>query len=171
MAYQNIGKIASAHGLDGKVVLRHNLESKNAFQKIGHIFIELRRESYIPYFLEEKKVLNHEELLLKLDEIDSVELARTLTGKAVYLEEEIFAQLKPKAISGTMIGFTILDTTLGEIGIIEDLLETPGQVLATLQYKGKEVMIPLIDATIIAIDGAKRTITVNIPDGLLDVYM
>lgn len=171
MDYQYIGKLGGSHGLDGKLVLRHQLDGKNIWSKIRHVFVEVRRESYIPYFIEEQNVINHEEVLLQLDEIDSLELAKTLSGKKVYLENEVFAKLQPKAVSGDMIGFKVIDEQLGELGIIEDLFETPGQVVATIQYKSKEIIIPLIDATIKGIDGAKKTITVSLPDGLLDVYL
>lgn len=171
MSYSKIGKIVSTHGLEGKVVLRHNLEEKNAFNKIPHLFIEVRRESYIPYFIEERKVLNHDEILLKLDDVSSLEDAKTLSGKSVFLEEEVFARLKPKAVSPGMIGFSVTDKQAGLLGVIEDLFETPGQVLATVQYKGKEIMVPLIDATIVSIDGSRRMVYVNLPDGLLDIYL
>lgn len=171
MSYQQIGKIAGTHGLDGSVVLRHQLEGKGIWTKIPHIFIEVRRESYIPYFIESRKVLNHEEVLLILDEVHSMELAKSLSGKNVYLEEEIFSRLKPKAVTVDMIGFKVIDKVHGELGTIEDLFETPGQVLATVQYKGKEVMVPLIDATIVSVNAAGRAITVQLPEGLLDVYL
>lgn len=171
MSYQNIGKIAGTHGLEGRVVLRHQLDSKNLWSKIPHIFIEIRRESYIPYFIEAQKVLNHEEVLLTLDEIDSVELAKTLSGKNVYLEQEVFNKLKPKAVTLDMIGFKVVDKVHGELGVVEDLFETPGQVLATVQHKGKELIIPLIEATIVGIDAARKSISVNLPEGLLEVYL
>lgn len=171
MSYQYIGKLAAAHGLEGRVVLRHSLEDKGIWNKLPHVFIEVQRESYIPYFIEDRKVINHNEVLLKLDEIDSVELARTISGKNVYLEEEVFARLKPKAVSANMVGFTIADKVLGILGKIEDIFETPGQVLATLHYKEKEILVPLVEATIVKVDGAARTIYVDLPEGLLDVYL
>jgi 16S rRNA processing protein RimM len=51
------------------------------------------------------------------------------------------------------------------------LFETPGQVLATVWYQGKEVIIPLVDATVVGIDGSRKTIQVRLPEGLLDVYL
>jgi len=171
MDYQYIGKLGGSHGLDGKLVLRHQLDGKNTWNKIKHVFVEVRRESYIPYFIEEQQVMNPEEILLKLDEVDTLELAKTLSGKKVFLEQEVFEKLQPKAVSVQMIGFRVVDETLGELGTIDDLYETPGQVVASLQYQSKEIMIPLIDSTIKHIDGAKKTITVSLPDGLLDVYL
>lgn len=171
MSYQYIGKLSGAHGLDGKLVLRHKLEGKNIWKKIPHIFVEVRRESYIPYFIEAQSVVNHEEVLLQLDEIDSAESAKTLAGKKVYLEPEVYAGLMSKAVTDNMIGFKVVDEKLGELGVIEDIFETPGQVVATIQYQQKEVIIPLIDATIKNVDGIKKTITVSLPDGLLEVYL
>lgn len=171
MSYSNIGKITATHGLEGRVVLRHHLDDKKIWARLPHVFIEIRRESYIPYFIEDRKVMNAEEVLLKLDEVDSVEQAKLLSGKAVYLEDSVLSKLQPKAVSGNMIGFRIIDKVAGELGMVEDLFETPGQVLATVQYKGREVLIPLVDATIVSIDGARKEIRVDLPDGLLDVYL
>lgn len=171
MEYVNIGKISTTHGLDGTLLIRHNLDSKQAFRNIPHIFIELRRESYIPYFIEEKKGMTEDEILLRLDDVHSVEVAKTLTGKNIYIEEERYAQLKPKGATVNMIGFSVTDKKAGLLGTIEDLFETPGQVLATVLYKDKEVIVPLIDATIVGIDAARKSITVDLPEGLLDVYL
>lgn len=171
MEYVNIGRISSTHGLDGTLLIRHNLGSKQAFQKLAHIFIEVRRESYIPYFIEEKRGIADDEVLLRLDDVTAVEMAKTLTGKNIYIEEERYAKLKPQGVTVNMVGFTVTDKQAGVLGQVETLFETPGQVLATLQHKGKEVIIPLIDSTIVGIDAARKTITVNLPDGLLDVYL
>jgi 16S rRNA processing protein RimM len=171
MEYVNIGRISSTHGLDGTLLIIHNLGSKQAFQKIPHIFIELRRESYIPYFIEEKRIIADDEVLLRLDDVTAVEIAKTLTGKNIYIEEERYEKLKPKGVTVNMVGFTVTDKSAGVLGVVETLFETPGQVLATIQHKGKEVIIPLIDSTIVGIDANRRTITVNLPDGLLDVYL
>ncbi|MFT4061884.1 MAG: ribosome maturation factor RimM [Edaphocola sp.] len=171
MEYQVIGKIGGTHGLDGKLVLRHKLEGKQAWKKISHVFIELRRESYIPFFIENLKILDADEVLVALDEIDSVEKARGLTGKSVYMEKELFASLQPKAVMADMVGYTITDKVHGLLGKIAELYETPGQVLAEVNYKGKQVMVPLVDATITSVDATRRNIEVRLPDGLLEVYL
>jgi 16S rRNA processing protein RimM len=171
MEYRQAGKITGTHGLDGRVLVRHDLGSKTAFRKLKHIFVGLKRESYIPYFIEDVKIHNDEEVLLKLDEVDSVEAARLLAGKNIYLESELYAQMKPRAVSVDMKGFTVIDAEKGVLGTIADLFETPGQVLATVWYQGKEVIIPLVDATVVGIDGSRKTIQVRLPEGLLDVYL
>ena len=170
MEYSLIGKIAGTHGLDGKVVLRHHLNDSKKLTQLSHIFIELHKQSYIPFFIEEKKVLNGDELLFRLDEVQQMEQAKALSGKSVYIEKELFQKLYPSAVHEGMEGFMIFDKQAGNIGTIISLMETPGQVLASVQYKGKEALIPLIDATIVGIDPLRKIIEVQLPDGLLDIY-
>jgi 16S rRNA processing protein RimM len=171
MAYQLIGKLTATYGLDGMVVLHHTLTRKSALHKLSHLFIELKKESYIPFFIEEHKAVAHDEVLLLFDEIDSVEKAKQLIGKNVFIEEETFTVLQPNAVAFDMIGFTIKDKHLGVLGLVEHLYETPGQVLAAVTYNGKEALLPLVDATIVHIDVAQKTILVNLPKGLLDIYL
>lgn len=171
MDFKKIGKLAGTHGLDGKLVINHNLQGKNIWKKIPHVFVELHRESYIPFFIEEMKVMNDEEVLVVLDEIYSVEAAKKMSGKSVYLSTETWDELQPNVVSLTMVGFTITDKTIGKIGLIEDLFETPGQVLASVLYQNKEVMIPLIPSTIIEVNAMQKNILVQLPDGLLEVYL
>lgn len=170
MDYSFIGKIAGTHGLDGKVILRHHLNDSKKLMQLAHIFIELNKESYIPFFIEEKKKLNEDEVLFRLDEVQQMEQAKALSGKSVYIEKELYQKLHPKAVHEGMEGFTILDKKAGNIGTIISLMETPGQVLASVKYQGKEALIPLIDATIIGIDPLRKIIEVQLPDGLLDIY-
>ena len=170
MEYSLIGKISGTHGLDGRLSLTHNLP-KNSFRKLSHIFIEMKNRSYIPYFIEEQKEVANDTVLLRLDETATVEEAKMLAGKNVYIETDQMQKLNPKGISSDLVGFVVTDSAHGVLGVIETLFETPGQVLATIHYKNKEVIIPLIDATIRSIDIATKTVRVNLPEGLLDVYL
>jgi 16S rRNA processing protein RimM len=170
MEYTKIGRIANTHGLDGRLSLNHTLPAA-AFRKLKHVFIELRNESYIPYFIEQAKEIDESTALVYFDDTDSVEEARKLTGKNIYIETSLIQQISPNSLPANLDGFMVHDKNIGVIGAVENIFETPGQVLATIIYKGKEVIIPLIDSTIQSIDGARKTISVNLPEGLLDVYL
>jgi len=171
MEYSKIGKIQNTHGLNGKIILKHIFEGKNIFKDLDHVFIEINRESYIPFFIEEKKVVDHSEVLIRFDEVDSVEAARELLNKSVFIEPGIFKKLKPKNVTEDFVGFLIIDKKLGKLGVIEDLFETPGQVLASVIYQEKELLIPLLEHTIISISVAQKEIIVELPDGLIDIYL
>ncbi len=167
------GKILSTHGLDGGIIIAHTLNAgapKDVFAKIPHIFIELKADSFVPYFIEHYKKLSQEEVWLQLEDVPDVETARTLSGKNIWLDEALFQKINPQTISESLVGYTIIDEKAGRIGPVEDLFETPGQVLASVIYQDKEVLIPLIDSTLKRIDHYRKEIAVRLPDGLLDVY-
>lgn len=166
----SIGKIAGTHGLDGWINLSHQLIAKNAFSKIKFIFIEIRKESFIPFYIEQKRSVSDDEICLKLEDVVSVEQAKELSGKKVFIEQSLFVELNPQSISNTLIGYQIHDEKLGIIGPIEELIETPGQVLAYIQYRSKEVLIPLVDATLKKMDHVRKLVYVCLPDGLLEIY-
>ena len=68
-------------------------------------------------------------------------------------------------------GFTAVDDNEGELGIITDIHEYPQQLIATVTYKNCEVLFPLNEEVIISIDVVREIVTVDLPDGLLDIYL
>jgi 16S rRNA processing protein RimM len=67
-----------------------------------------------------------------------------------------------------LAGYTLVDETLGAIGVIDEVLEMPQQEMAFLKYKNREVLVPLNEQLIRSIDEAKRQVIMDLPDGLLD---
>ncbi len=165
-----IGKIVSTHGLEGNVVLHHNIQSKRPFDKVDFIFVEIAPSHKIPFFIEKKKVLNDTELLLHLEDIDSVEKAKPFSNKTAFIETKQLKEVAPNNVSDMLIGYLVKDQTLGALGKITDLFETPGQVLAAIDFNGNEALIPLVDATLKQIDHQKKMLIVQLPEGLLDIY-
>jgi 16S rRNA processing protein RimM len=171
MDFIHLGKITGTHGLDGNVVLYHHQGKLNGLKQLKHIFIELKRESYIPFFIEQIRVDNDSELFLKLEEVDTVEEAKAISGKAVYLSTAQYEQLKPKDKDINFVGFEVWDEAAGKLGKVAHLFETPGQLLATVEVRGKEAIVPLNEQTIRSVDIAAKTLKLCLPDGLLDIYM
>ena len=59
----------------------------------------------------------------------------------------------------------------GEIGLIENVYEMPAHALAQVMVDSKEVLIPLMEESIVKVDKRKKEVTVNIPEGLMDIYL
>ncbi len=165
-----IGKIAAAHGLQGALVLSHVIGNSKWLKKETVLFIELQKESFIPHFVKNLKATNQDEYIIQLDDVATVEQAKKLTGKQVYVQEEV---LKKNAADSPLswIGFKLVDRAHGDIGTIEDVMQTNVQWLAKLIYQNSEVLVPLIEQTITKIDSKAKTIFVDLPEGLLEVYL
>ena len=70
-----------------------------------------------------------------------------------------------------LIHYTAFDAEYGEIGIIQEVLEYPMQMLAKCLVNGKEVLFPLNDEMVTDINAEDKIVFVELPEGLLDVYL
>ncbi|MBS1512722.1 MAG: 16S rRNA processing protein RimM [Bacteroidetes bacterium] len=167
--YFKIGKLAASTGLKGELVLQHNLGKKTSFKGLDAIFLEDKKNSFLPYFLQSAKIRSEHETVIKLEGIDIVEAARKLTPKEVWITEEHFKKFAAKSSPISLLGFTMVNE--GEaIGVIEEVIEQPHQVLCTIQYKGKEALVPIHEYSLEKIDAKNRKVFVVLPEGLLDIY-
>ena len=168
--YISIGKIAGTHGLKGDVVLKHALGKKTALKDLKALFVKDKTGSYLPWFLESGKVKNDSETFVKLEDVNTVEQARTLVQKEVWLKADDFEKHAAKNSIISFIGYMVNDNG-NNLGIIEEIIEQPHQVLCRLEIDGKEVLIPLHEETLLKVDAKTKTLFVALPDGLLDIYL
>lgn len=165
-----IGKIVAAHGLQGAVILKHIVGNSEWMQKEHVLFLELQKQSYIPFFVTQAKAANEEEYIVNLEDTTTVEAAKKLVGKQVYVKEEV---LVGKADNSPLlwIGFNMVDREKGGLGVIEDVMQTGHQWLAKVMVEEKEVLVPLVDDVIVDVNVRNRFVRVDLPEGLIDVYL
>lgn len=164
----------AAHGLKGELVLQHELGKKTDLKKLPALFLELKKDSFVPYFIRKAKGTTEKESLLLLEEIDTREKAQQLVGKLCWLPEEQFKQYADKQAPASLLGYQIVEEEEGSkkiLGTIEEVIEQPQQLLCRILLKGKEVLIPLNESTLLAIDHQAKTVSVKLPEGLLDIYL
>lgn len=167
--YYKIGKLSASTGLKGELVLQHSLGKKTSLKGLEVIFIEERKDSFIPYFIQSAKIRGHDETVIKLEGVDIVEAARKLTPKEVWLAEEDFKKFAASSSAIALLGFNIIHD--GEdLGEILEVIEQPHQVLCAISLNGKEALIPIHEDSLEKVDTKKRKVYVRLPDGLLDIY-
>jgi 16S rRNA processing protein RimM len=167
--YFKIGKLAASTGLKGELVLQHNLGKKTALKGLEAIFLEDKKDNFIPYFIQAAKIRSESETVIKLEGIDIVEVARKLTPKEVWITEEDFKKFAAKSSPIAMLGFMMVNDD-EEIGIIEEVIEQPHQILCSITYNGKEALIPIHEDSLEKVDQKNRKVFVTLPDGLLEIY-
>ncbi len=168
--YISVGKIAGTHGLKGDVVLKHALGQRTALKDLKTLFIKDKTGSYLPWFLESAKIKSETETFVKLEGLESVETARSIVQKEVWLTTADFEKHAAKNSVISFIGYSIIDNDK-DIGRIEEIIEQPHQVLCRLLVEGKEVLIPLHEETLQKVDAKAKKVYVSLPDGLLDIYL
>jgi 16S rRNA processing protein RimM len=163
-----IGYILKPHGLKGQVTISLDPDAPEDFSPVQTVFVE-RHEKLLPYFIENIS-LKGNKAFLKLEEVNSPEEAKEISKSALYLPKSE----RPKAGRGAfyddeIIGFEVLDSEAGAIGNIREVVAAGPNKLLSVDYQGKEVLIPLNSPFINSINKNKKKITVTLPEGFLEI--
>ena len=165
-----IGSILKTKGLKGELHIYTDFDTLESI-KFTTVFIETAGK-LVPYFVSSIKYLQKNAAYLVLEDVDSIEKASLLIKKSLYLPEK----LKPKKKKSEftlmdLLGFTAVDEDEGELGKITSINEFPQQLIAAVNFKGCEILFPLNEEIIKNIDVVTGIVTVNLPEGLLEVYL
>lgn len=168
--YFKIGKFAASHGLTGDLILQHHLGKKTSLKGLAAIYLQEQKSgNFIPYFIEKATARSESETLLKLEDINSMEAARLLTPKEVWLDSADFEKHAAKSTPIGLLGFTLFDKE-NALGEIIEVIEQPHQILCTVVFNNKEILIPVHEANLISLHQKKKIVVVDVPDGLIDIY-
>lgn len=164
-----IGKIVATFGVNGQVVVEHNLGKKAAFKNVEVLFVEQTRNSLLPYFIKETKAKSETENYVAFEDVVNKEQASKFIGKAAWLLHDDFKKLANKKSPISLLGYKVIGNE-EELGIVNEVIEQPHQILLSITYNNKEAYLPLHDESLINIDHKKNEVHLNLPDGLLEIY-
>jgi 16S rRNA processing protein RimM len=167
--YFKIGKLAATYRLQGEMILLHGLGKKTSLKGLETVFIEEKKDSFIPWFIESAKSKSDTEIYIKLEGIDTKEAAHKLIQKEIWLLEDDFKKFAGAAAPISLLGYSIIneDEDLGEI---LEVIEQPHQLLCKIMLNGKEALIPIHEEFLDKVDKKNRKVFVTLPDGLLEIY-
>jgi len=164
-----IGYISKTRGLKGEVQLFFEFDDYKALT-LDTLFVEIDHR-LVPFFVERVSMQSNRTAYLFLEDVDHVDKARALVRKQVYLSNDKRPERDPDDFRVTDLkGYAVFDRALGDMGVIREIHEYPQQYIATVIYQGNEVMFPLNDVLIVSIDKENKTLEVDLPEGLVDVY-
>lgn len=173
--YTSIGFTKKEHRLKGELKVLVEDKYLEDLLKTPVIFLSIKGR-HLPYFVEEARLEN--ELIIKLEDVDSKEAAHLLSSKEIFLqpanilkkEEKEFEFDNPSnLLFGYLADFTLVDSELGELGKILEIVEFPHQEMAVISYNENEIFIPIHENLIEKIDEKKQYIYMNLPEGILDI--
>ncbi len=70
-----------------------------------------------------------------------------------------------------LTGFQVSEQRRGSLGKIQAVIEIQNNPLIELLINEKEVLIPLQEDFIVHIDWKKRELTMQLPEGLIELYL
>jgi len=165
-----IGYITKTKGLKGEVQVYFEYDEPELLD-LEVLFAEINGKM-VPFFTSVYKLHTNNTGNFYFDDIDHIDKAQPLIRKRIYLpldkmpdrEEEDFHYNDLK-------GFLVTDKNHGELGEIIEVNEYPQQFVATVHVKFTDVLFPLNEDIILEIDEDAGTVLVELPEGLLDIYL
>jgi len=169
-----LGKIIKTSGYTGNLVFFFDVDEIEPYKNIEAIFVEVNDE-LIPFAIETIRFRTNNTAIVKMEDITSEDEAVALIGSDLYLPLTFLPELKGnKFYFHEVIGFNVVDKNHGNIGVINRIIDQSIQaifVVPMLRDKTKEILIPVSDEIIKKVDRENKTIEVETPDGLIDIYL
>lgn len=167
----HLGYVAKLHGFKGEVSLFLDVSNPEDYADLDMVFIEINNQ-LTPFFIESFKLKNKGFAAVKFEGVDSETDARFLQRKSLYLPAEILPELTGTSFyDHEIVGFTVIDTNFGEVGMVDEVLAYEVNPLLSIMNGKIEVLVPLIDGLVKEVNRENKTMTITAPDGLIEMYL
>ncbi|MDC0858166.1 ribosome maturation factor RimM [Flavobacteriaceae bacterium] len=166
-----LGKIVKKYSFKGELLVKLDTDDPSIYTKMESVFID-KNKNLIPFFIERSSLHKSTLLRVKFEDIDSEEDANKLLKSELYLPLEFLPQLTGnKFYYHEIFGFEAEDLSFGLIGIIKGVNDNTNQAILEIDRNGSEILIPLIDDFIKSVDREQKKIILEVPEGLIDIYL
>jgi 16S rRNA processing protein RimM len=166
-----LGKIVKKYSFKGELLVKLDTDDPSIYTKMESVFID-KNKSLIPFFIERSSLHKSTLLRVKFEDIDSEEDADKLLKSELYLPLEFLPQLTGnKFYYHEIVGFEAEDLSFGLVGIVKGVNDTTNQAILEIDRNGSEILIPLIDDFIKSVDREQKKIILEVPEGLIDIYL
>ena len=164
-----LGRITKPFGVKGQVVIFLDVDDPTEYAEMDSVLVETKM-GLTPYFIEELN-LNGNKAIVTFEELTPDESA-ALVGHSLYLPLDLLPKLEGnKFYFHEVTGFKVVDSEYGDIGQIASVIEYPAQPLFQIMKNGTEILIPVIDQIIKKVAREEKTIYIEAPNGLIDLYL
>lgn len=166
-----LGRIAKKFSFKGEVLIYLDTDEPELYEDLESVFVELGR-NLVPFFISASSLHKNDFLRVKFEDVNSEDDAESLLGKDVYLPLRMLPKLEGnKFYFHEVIGFCVEDKRHGIIGIIESVNDTTAQPLFEVRNGDVELLIPMIDKFLVRVDRENKKILMDLPEGLVDMYL
>ena len=136
------------------------------FAQLRTLFVQIGH-TLVPYGIA-YLTLKPGKAIVKFQGVNTPEEAYALLGNTVFaapgtLAHSAHAQTQPYSL----LGYQVVDVREGSLGVVKAIHTPSQQQLLGVDYQGKELLIPYHEAIIKDVVHAKRSITVQLPEGFI----
>lgn len=165
--YLELGKIVSTHGVRGEMRVNPWCQDFSVLKQVKKVYTKSDGSE----FLNVTGIRPHGNIvLLKTDEVSSLEQAEALRGTVLYLDKHSVTLKPDEYFVQDIIGCDVFDDASGEkVGTVSDVSETgANDVWHITTVSGSEVLIPKIPQVVKSVDVTAQTVRIVKMKGLFD---
>ena len=166
-----LGKIVSKYSFKGEVLIKLDTDDPELYQNLESVFVSLGN-NLVPFFIDRCRLHKSDLLRIDFEEVKTESDADRIMGCEIYLPLALLPKLTgDKFYFHEIIGFTLIDSIHGDIGKVQSVNDSTAQALFEVQKDDKQLLIPINDEIITAVNRENKTISVTTPEGLVSLYL
>lgn len=166
--YREIGVLAKLHGFKGEYVMVSDSMISEEIEDWESVFIEIDGLP-IPFFINSLRVTTESSVVIGFEGINSSDAAKEFLGNKVLQLFSVADYMEEASINQELSGYTVIDKSVGKIGIVDQLLDYNHNLLLQILNGQEEILIPVSGETIVNLNHEDREILIDAPDGLINL--
>lgn len=166
---EKVGFFRKTHGVHGELILEFETQYEMSIENTNHFFVELEG-LLVPFFVVEDsfRFKTDNTAIVTLDNVESEKYAKRMVGQSVYLFIKEIVLMPDELTDSELVDYLLFDEKYGKVGRIEEVNDYSGNIVFTVDFKEKELLIPFNEDFLISIDKQNNTILLKLPDGLFE---
>ena len=166
-----LGKIVKKYSFKGELLVKLDTDDPEQFLEMESVFVD-QRGHLVPFFIERSRLHKSDLLRIDFEEVKDEASADRIMGHELYLPLAMLPPLKDDQFYFHEItDFSVNDKSMGDIGKVVGVNDSTAQAILIVDKDGKQILIPITDDIVLKVDRKTRTVFVNAPEGLIDLYL
>ena len=166
-----LGKIAKKFSFKGEVLLYLDTDEPELYENMESVFVEFNK-NLVPFFIKNSSLHKNDFLRVQFEDVDNEEEADSIMNCEVYLPLSMLPKLTGNQFYyHEVIGFEIEDQRIGVFGKIVSINDSSAQPLFEVINGNVEILVPMIDQFLVKIDRENKKVIMDLPEGLVEMYL
>lgn len=164
-----IGKIGRPHGIKGEVCMQF---TDDVFDTVDADYLVCDIDGIlVPFFMEGWHFKGQDTAIIKFENINTDEDTRILLNADVYFPKRLALHRTDEITSWKVLtGFSVSDTAAGPLGTVARVDESSANILLEIVTpQGQDLLLPIHPDLVAELDAHARTLTLQLPEGLLQL--
>ena len=163
-----LGKIIKSYGFDGTVTVKPEKVFDFKIPELESVFLETEGKM-VPFLVSSCDIVDNNLIRINFDGYNSLEKINEFIGCKLFLTSSGKPDNDRNDLN-QLTGHQVRTSENDLVGTISEVIENPGQVLLNIQTsRNKMILIPFHEDFIVKVDHKKKIITMELPEGLLEI--